>query len=335
MSRRWVDNACYYREGGQAGIETKRGCPGRCIYCADPLAKGRDIRTRPPGAVADELERLLAQGIDHIHLCDSEFNMPEEHARAVCGEIIRRHLGDRVHWYAYCSPVPFSASLARMFRRAGCAGINFGVDNGDPHMLARLERPFIPGDILRAVRACAAERIAVMCDLLLGSPGETEESITRTIDLMKRAGPDRVGVALGVRVYPGTALAEMIARENRGEGLRGDDGTSAPLFFIEPAVVPRAPDLIARLTDGDERFLFNDPSRPEANYNYNANELLVDAVKRGYRGAYWDILRRVAHDLPNTKSHSPHSRRRTETACAKMDPDVRPQRKRGSENSEG
>ena len=38
MSRRWVDNARYFRWGGQAGIETKRGCPGACTYCADPLS---------------------------------------------------------------------------------------------------------------------------------------------------------------------------------------------------------------------------------------------------------------------------------------------------------
>ena len=40
--------------------------------------------------------------------------------------------------------------------------------------------------------------MAVMLDLLLGAPGETRESLVCTVDLMKRARPDRVGVALGV-----------------------------------------------------------------------------------------------------------------------------------------
>ena len=46
MSRRWVDNRRYFREGGQAGIETKRGCPRHCTYCADPVAKGKRTRVR-------------------------------------------------------------------------------------------------------------------------------------------------------------------------------------------------------------------------------------------------------------------------------------------------
>ncbi|MGD9022793.1 MAG: cobalamin-dependent protein, partial [Deltaproteobacteria bacterium] len=122
MSRAWVDNPRYFREGGQAGIETKRGCSGQCVYCADPIAKGNKIRIRPPKAVVDEIESLLAQGIDHIHTCDSEFNLPQEHALAVCREIIRRGLGNRLYWYAYCSPAPFSPELAKLMRRAGCVG---------------------------------------------------------------------------------------------------------------------------------------------------------------------------------------------------------------------
>jgi radical SAM superfamily enzyme YgiQ (UPF0313 family) len=294
MRRSWVDNRRYFREGGQAGIETKRGCPRRCIYCADPLAKGRETRTRPPRAVGDELEKLLQQGIDHIHTCDSEFNLPEWHAVEVCEEIVRRGLGNRLRWYAYCSPVPFSPQLARLMRRAGCVGINFGVDSGDREMLRRLKRGFVPDDVLSAARSCKEVGIATMFDLLLGSPGETRESITRTIELMRQAGPDRVGVALGVRVYPGTELADMVMQEELRAGLEGGDDLSEPFFFIEPEVAPFAFELLDDLIGDDKRFFFFDPSRPERNYNYNANQLLVDAIGEGYRGAYWDILRRYA-----------------------------------------
>lgn len=294
MSRRWVDNPRYFREGGQAGIETKRGCPCHCIYCADPIAKGKENRIRPPKAVVDELESLLEQGIDHIHTCDSEFNVPERHASEVCEEIIRRDLGDKLRWYAYCSPVPFSRELAERMRRAGCVGINFGVDHGDAEMLRRLGRAFTPEDILNAARACQEAGIVVMFDLLLGSPGETRGSIVRTIELMKRAGPDRVGVVLGVRVYPGTELANLVMQGERIEGLVGGDDPSEPLFFMEPSIATFVFGLLDDLIGDDRRFFFFDPSRPDRNYNYNANQRLVDAIREGYRGAYWDILRRVA-----------------------------------------
>ncbi len=294
MGRAWLDNVRYFREGGQAGFETKRGCPGQCVYCADPVAKGKAVRTRPAGAVVDELQALLAQGIDHLHTCDSEFNIPDWHAAAVCREILRRDLGERLRWYAYCSPASFSRELAGMMRQAGCVGINFGVDNGDDAMLRRLKRGFTRDDILNAARWCREAGIVTMFDLLLGSPAETKESITQTIDLMRQAAPDRAGVAVGVRIYPGTELGERARRGELTEGLVGGNGAQEPLFFLEPAVASSVFEHLDQLIGDDERFLFFDPTRPDRNYNYNANERLGEAIREGYRGAYWDILRRVA-----------------------------------------
>ena len=293
MSRNWVDNRRYFREGGQAGIETKRGCPSHCIYCADPLAKGKIVRLRPPKAVVNELESLLAQGIDHFHTCDSEFNLPPEHTMEICQEIIHRHLGQKLRWYAYLSPTPFSGELARAMASAGCAGINFGVDHGDEEILLRLGRNFKPQDIMHAARLCKEAGIAVMFDILIGSPGESRESIRRMIELIRRAEPDRVGVAVGVRVYPGTVLDDQVQEGKRSKGLWGGEDPRDPLFFLEPQIGLVVFEFLDELIAGDPRFFFFDPKRPERNYNYNANQRLVEAIRQGYSGAYWDILRRI------------------------------------------
>jgi radical SAM superfamily enzyme YgiQ (UPF0313 family) len=292
MRRCWVDNPRYFREGGQAGFETKRGCTGLCTYCADPVAKGHAVRARPPTAVADELEHLLSQGIDHLHTCDSEFNIVLDHAADVCRELIRRGLGERLSWYAYCAPRPFSPELADLMGKAGCVGVNFGVDSGDAGMLRRLKRAFSPRDILNAARWCRDAGIVTMFDLLLGSPGESRESVVGTIDLMREAKADVVGVAVGVRIYPGTELGELAAGGALDSGLLGESDPLDPQFYLEPAVADEIFDLLDGLVGEDERFLFFDPTRPERNYNYNANERLTAAIREGYRGAYWDILRR-------------------------------------------
>jgi tryptophan 2-C-methyltransferase len=293
MKRNLLDNRRYFYEGGQAGFETKRGCPGKCIYCADPVAKGRKIRLRPPQHVADELESLLEQGIDHFHTCDSEFNLPASHAEDVCRVLIKQNLGDKIRWYAYCTPAGFSKDLAKCMHEAGCAGINFGVDSGDSRMLKLLKRNFSPDDIVNTAGFCRESGIAVMFDLLLGAPGETKHSITATLDLMKQANPDRVGVSMGVRIYPETELDAWVKSGKLSQGFYGGATALEPLFFIEPEVAPFISDLISQLTAKDPRFLFFNPDNPDQNYNYNANDVLVDAIKRGYRGAYWDILRRI------------------------------------------
>jgi hypothetical protein len=41
-----------------------------------------------------------------------------------------------------------------------------------------------------------------------------------------------------------------------------------------------------------------EPARTAANCSYNGNSALVQAIRKGYRGAFWDILRRSAQNLP-------------------------------------
>ncbi len=300
MGRRFVDNRRYFDLGGQAGFETKRGCPMPCSYCADPVAKGRVLRLRPPGAVVDELENLVDQGIDHLHTCDSEFNIPRHHAIEVCEAIIARGLPGRLRWYAYCAPSPFSPELAILMARAGCVGVNFGTDHADPAMLKRLGRNYTIQDVRAVTRWCREQGMAVMLDLLIGSPGETEASLTTAIREMAATGADRIGVSYGARVYPGTPMAASI---DLHKGTIGTDDPRDPRFYIDPAVAEHGPALITRLIGGDQRFFFENPDdRSESSHNYNEHGPLQRALAAGYRGAYWDVLRRWVDAGPDDGS---------------------------------
>jgi len=306
-SRKFIDNKSYFKRGGQCGLETKRGCNRPCIYCADPLSKGTMLRLRDPSEVADEVESLLSQGIDVLHLCDSEFNVPRNHAYAICEELNRRSLGDKVRWYAYLSPTPFDADLARVMARAGCVGIDFTGDSGSELMLQTYRQQHNREDLATAVKLCRLNKIAVMIDLLLGGPGETPRTVRETIEFIKQIGPDCAGAALGIRVYPGTAMEQIIAEELRKpkkSGIRrkyrGPINLLKPTFYISTALGERPAEFIRDLIAGDKRFfepaLEADSRTAEddaANYNYNENLLLTKAISEGARGAYWDILRHI------------------------------------------
>lgn len=296
------DNASYFRRGGQAGVETKRGCGRPCIYCADSIAKGRRARIRPPTLVADEVEALLTMGVDALHLCDSEFNLPPSHAAAVCEEMARRGLGERVRWYAYLAVTPFDRDLSRAMRRAGCAGINFTGDSGSDAMLASYGHPHRRRDIAEAIRLARAEGIAVMIDLLLGGPGETPGTLRETVDFLKATGPDCAGAALGLRIYPGTSLHGRLLHGGPLEGnpgirrsYEGPIDLLRPTFYIDPSLGPRPAAIVRELIGDDPRFFAPHDEREAdgSSHNYNENVRLAEAIRAGARGAYWDILRKV------------------------------------------
>ncbi len=305
-SRSRIDNATYFQKGGQIGVETKRGCDRACIYCADRLAKGTRARLRPPADVAEEFESLARQGIDVVHLCDAEFNVPGQHARAVCEELIRRDLGQRVRWYAYLAVLPFDDELAQRMSAAGCVGINFTGDSASEPMLERYRQPHRAADLAKVVGLCRRYRMAVMIDLLLGGPGETPETVAETIRFVDAIEPDCVGAGLGMRIYPNTPVAEMVAGRGwltRQEGIfrryEGPLDLLKPTFFISPDLGPSPALLVRELIGNSPRFF---PPEPEVavsggavkqDHNYNDNAVLVDAIAAGARGAYWHILHQL------------------------------------------
>ena len=301
-----IDNAAYFRLGGQIGIETKRGCNRRCIYCPEPRIKGSTVRLRSPVLVADEFESLLAQGVDVVHLCDSEFNLPILHARAVCEELIRRRLGERIRWYAYLTVTPFDAELARQMRRAGCVGINFTGDAASPAMLATYRQPHGADDLARTVRLCRENGIRVMVDLLFGGPGETPATVEESIRSIQRFEPDCAGAALGIRLYPQTAVETMIRAEgpwdanpNVHRRYAGPIDLLKPTFYVSADLGDEPARLVREIIGGDPRFFEPADESPstaadaESGYNYNENRVLADAIAGGARGAYWDILSRL------------------------------------------
>lgn len=144
-----------------------------------------------------------------------------------------------------------------------------------------------------------------MLDLLLGGPGETEETVAESIRFMKEIDPDGVGASLGMRLYPGTRVIEALGGKkalDRIDGIHrhyeGPVDLLRPTFYISPHLGSRPARLVRELIGDDPRFFppageSENAGEPAGDHNYNDNQRLTDAIAAGARGAYWHILRRL------------------------------------------
>jgi radical SAM superfamily enzyme YgiQ (UPF0313 family) len=291
--RRLANNEKYFLYGGQAAVETKRGCNRRCIYCVEPLTKGGKIRFHTPAQVADQIESLVDRGIYAFHVNDSEFNLSIKHPIAVCEELIKRGLHERVEWYAYGMPAPFPDELAAAMSEAGCVGMNFGADAASEKMLRILRRTFTKADVGKAVETSRKHGLRYIIEILFGAPGETGETVKETVDYLKEIDAERVSVTAGLRIFPGTELERMVRAEgisrnnpNLYGAIENNEDLMQPLFYLPTTIHDQPLEYIDELTRGDTRFFGVNSD----GFNYNANDLLVDAINDGARGAYWSIL---------------------------------------------
>jgi radical SAM superfamily enzyme YgiQ (UPF0313 family) len=293
-SRSIFNNKQYEMQGAMVGIETKRGCSQDCIFCADLTAKGTQLRLKPPKIVAQEFGNLVAQGVTWFHLCDSEFNLPIAHAKDVCHALIDSGLNNRIHWYAYCAPFSFDRELMMLMKRAGCNGINFGVDSLDDGQLRRLGRHYSGDDVKQLTDLLNQENFNYLFDFIVGAPGETLATVQTTIERIRRYGVVAAGMAVGARVYPNTRLDRTLANATSPEGLRPvhDRKSETPVFYLSPSLGEDVTGFIRGLVGNDPRFMVLAAPGEQGSYNYAGDDLLSRLIQEGARGAYWDILRK-------------------------------------------
>ena len=164
-----------------AMVIASRGCFHHCAFCAAHLYYGRRLRLRQPARLVDEIEEILGRGmIRDVVLWSDCFTLDRSFVLDLCQEIQQRRLPLR--WMCNSRVDTFDEELAWPMRRSGCVGISFGIESGDQGMLDRMGKGTTVEQAHRAVRAARQAGMAVLTQFVLGFPGETPETIRRTVD---------------------------------------------------------------------------------------------------------------------------------------------------------
>ena len=231
-----------------ANLQSRRGCHLRCIYCSSPAIEGRQMRARAAGDVADELASLERDhGIRVAIFADSLFNYPAEYTRELCREIAARRLS--LQWFANLNPLYCDLEVMEMMREAGCVGMSIGNESGCEDILVSLKKGFSKEDVTRAVSEAKGLGFRINCFLLLGGPGENEETVKESVELMLELGPDMVTVTVGIRIYPHCELHDLALREGAVEP---GQNLLYPAFYVSKETEPWLYDHMRRICEANE-----------------------------------------------------------------------------------
>jgi radical SAM superfamily enzyme YgiQ (UPF0313 family) len=278
--RAGFDNNAYLKWGGMGNIQTKRGCPFRCIYCTYPIIEGKKIRLRNPKLICDEIEGMQEYEINNLFFVDNTFNYPLNHAQAICQEMINRKLP--VKWSCYANPGFITPRLIELMLAAGCTGLEFGIDAANQDMLVNLGKNFTVNDIRSASAICQQSGISFCHSLLLGGPGETMETVHQTLDTIQDMSPTAVICMIGIRVFPKTGLS-LTAME---EGMIGpEEDFLKQVFYLSPAIENEILPFIENFSKGNPTWIF-----PGLNINMNV-ELQKKLRRFGIKGPLWEHMK--------------------------------------------
>jgi radical SAM superfamily enzyme YgiQ (UPF0313 family) len=222
------DNRRYAAEGGFANIVIKQGCTFRCLYCDSPHRMGSRWRMKSPQRVADELESMQKEiGVNVAFFTDAIFNVPPEHAKEVCREIIRRQL--KMFWIASIHPAFADRELIKLMRDAGCNALSVGCDTCSERMLKVLRKDFTKEHLRATIDMVEEMEIQYILSLLIGGPGEDRQTVEETVDFLKDRSPFMVDVCAGIRLMPHTELFDIAVEDGV---ISADDPLMEPKFYI-------------------------------------------------------------------------------------------------------
>lgn len=160
-------------------VQTQRGCPYNCGYCAAPQVFGRKVKARSPESVRQDVESL---GVSHGRIIDDSFFVLKEHSRRVCYELAETDYT----WVCDMALQDATDDALDHIRIGGCTGINVGVESASPRWRELSGKKIRAGEPESLIERAGSRGIGVVFYFMIGFPGETASEIKATLNYARR-----------------------------------------------------------------------------------------------------------------------------------------------------
>jgi hopanoid biosynthesis associated radical SAM protein HpnJ len=180
---------------------TSRGCPALCTYCLWPQTmSGHRWRTRSSENVVAEVKRTLElfPEVRQIHFDDDTFTWLKPRVLDLCAKL--KPL--KFTWSCNSRVTPDYEMLKAM-KEAGCCLLDVGFESGDPTILKNIKKGATVEQAFAFMENCKRLGLAVHGDFQVGLPGETIETIKKTIRFAMQLDPETIQVSIS-HPFPGT-----------------------------------------------------------------------------------------------------------------------------------
>ena len=196
-------------------ILTSRGCPYRCTFCSQSIMPIK-WRSRSPESVLAEWRHLVVDlGAEEIGVLDDSANIRVKRLEDLANLLIENKL-NHVPWIFVNGIRANLASkeLLGLLKQAGLKRTAFGVESGDPEILASIDKKVDHDTIRQAFKNAKEVGLETIAFLIIGLPGETRQSMQRTIDFAIELDPVIANFSM-MTPYPGTKVYEIVKRQGR------------------------------------------------------------------------------------------------------------------------
>ena len=191
-------------------LVSSRGCVFWCDFCSTVRMFGRGYRMRSAKNVVDEMQLVHDKyGIDQVTFYDDAFSVDRNRVVKICEELRARNL--QMKWDCGTRVDMVDRELMQTMRDAGCFAVWLGVESGSEAILGAMNKRIKLDQTRLAYKTAHQLGLMTIANVVLGFPGETEQTAKETIRFVKELNPDDVGFYIATP-YPGTPMYEQVKK---------------------------------------------------------------------------------------------------------------------------
>ena len=259
-------------------VQSSRGCPWRCEFCASTVMLRRPYRKRPVEMVLRDIDAVLAlRPGAFFEFADDNTFVDKAWGRRLCRALIPR----RIKWFTETDiSLADDEQLLDLMRESGCRQVLIGLESADAPPLKGLElrsdfKARRAGRYAESIPQIQSHGMPVNGCFVLGLAGQTTDLPQRVAEFAEEVGLYDVQITVQTP-FPGTPLYDRLARA--GRLIRQDAWKSCTLFDVNYLPTHMTPDELAK----GMRWL------TQALYNQDATDRrrrkFFEQVKTGRRG---------------------------------------------------
>ena len=190
---------------------TSRGCPAMCTFCLWPQThSGHRWRLRSSDDIVNEVRYALEAfpNIKEIFFDDDTFNYRKERTIELCSKLKKLNFT-----WSCTSRVTTDYETLKAMKDAGCRLLIVGYESGDPQILKNIKKGATVDMAERFTSNCKKLGLVIHGDFIVGLPGETRDSLRKTIEFAKRLDNETIQVSIA-HPYPGTEFYDYARKNN-------------------------------------------------------------------------------------------------------------------------
>lgn len=169
---------------------TSRGCPYKCAFCCKTWSGG--VRYHSADYVIKEAQLIKNMGFGAIMFYDDNMTLDRRRLSEICDGLKTHGL----KWRCFVHANTINKDILKKMHDSGCIEVGMGVESGSNRILRIINKNITIERAKKAIEMCHEAGLRIKTFMIIGLPGENNDSVMETYNFLKESKPDDFDITI-------------------------------------------------------------------------------------------------------------------------------------------